>query len=164
MHKISSVRNHHISRALQSLKDALTNWAVDTTSKELTSPQHDKKDKWDGRLPPRVQQPVPSVQNPDNIEMPQAPRLLVPRPTMPAQPVVHRTRARHKPAPLAEPPKVPPMAPPDVLEHPVAHHTQSRALTLKPSQSANRKYPSDHLDLWCTPSLPVLESLPVLDQ
>ena len=37
-------------RALQYLKDTLTNWSVDTTPKELTAPQHDKKDKWDDRL------------------------------------------------------------------------------------------------------------------
>ena len=106
-------------RALQSLKDTLTNWVVDTTPKELTAPRNDKKDMWDYRLLPRVHQPVPRVQNPANIEIPQAPRVLVPRPDMHAQPVAHRTRARHKPPPPAAPPKVPPMAPPDVLEHPV---------------------------------------------
>ena len=65
-------------RALQSLKDTLTNWAVDTTPKEMTAPQHAKKDKWDDRLLPRVQQTVPRVKKPANIESPQAPRVLVP--------------------------------------------------------------------------------------
>ena len=102
-------------RALQYLKDTLTNWDVDTTPKELIATQHDKKDKWDDRLPPRVHQPVPRVQNSVNIEIPQAPRVLVPRPDMHAQPVAHCTRARQNPAPPAAPPKVPPMAPPDVI-------------------------------------------------
>ena len=57
-------------RALQSLKDTLTNWAVDTTPKDLTAPKNDKKDMWYDRLLPRVQQPVPRVQNPANLESP----------------------------------------------------------------------------------------------
>ena len=55
------------------------------------------------------------------------------------------------------------MAPPDVLKQPVAHRTQSQALTVQTSQAANRKYPSNLLELWCTPTPPVLKSLPVLD-
>ena len=128
------------------------------------TPQHNKKDKWDDRLPPMVQPPVSRVKNPDNIERTQDPRVLVLRPAMPAQPVAHRTRARHKPAPPAAPPKVPPMTPPDLIEHPVDHRTQSHALTVQPSQAANRKYPSKLLELWCTPAPQVLESLPVLDK
>ena len=93
-------------RALQYLKDTLTNWAVETIPKELTSPQHDKKDKWDDQLIPRLQHPVPKVLNPSNIESPQAPRVLVPRLDMHAQPVAHRIRARHKPPPPAAPHKV----------------------------------------------------------
>ena len=127
--------------ALQSLKDTLTNWAVDTTPKELIAPQHDEKDKWDERLPPRVQQPVLRVQKPANIDSPQAPRVLVPRTDMPAQPVAHRTRAQHKPTPPAVPPKASPMAPPDVIKQPVAHRTRYQALTEQPSQAANSKYP-----------------------
>ena len=65
-------------RALQSMKDTLTDWAVDTTPKELKAPQHIEKDNWDNRLPQRVQQPVPRLQNPANIESPQDPRVLVP--------------------------------------------------------------------------------------
>ena len=41
-------------RALQSLKDTLKNWAVETTPKDLTVTLHNKKDNWDDRLPPRV--------------------------------------------------------------------------------------------------------------
>ena len=114
-------RSGHQIHALQSLKYTLTNWAVDTSPKELTAPQYDKKDKWDDRLPPRVQQPVPRVQNPANITRPQAPRVLVPRPSMPPQPVAHCTCAQHEPDPPAVPPKVPPIAPPVVLKQPVAH-------------------------------------------
>ena len=77
-------------RALQCLKDTLTDWVVDTTPKEMTAPQHSKNDKWDDRLPPRVQPPVPRVQNPANIERPQAPRVLIPQPDIPAKPVAHR--------------------------------------------------------------------------
>ena len=151
-------------RALQSLKDTLTNWDVDTTPKELTAPRNDKKDMWDDRLLPRVQQPVPRVKKPVNIESPQAPRVLVPRPDMHAQPVAHRIRAQPKPPPPAAPPKVPHIVPPDVIKQPVAHRTRSRALTVQPSQAAHCKYPSDLLELWCTPSPPVLETLPVLDE
>ena len=144
-------------RALQLLKYTLTNWAVDSTLEDLTAPQHDEKEKWDDCLPTRVQQLVPRVQNPSNIEIPQAPRVLVPRPAMPAQPVAHHSRARHKPAP----PAPPPIATPDVLEQPVAHCTQSQALTVQPSQAGNRNYPSDLLELWCKPAAQVLEALPV---
>ena len=79
---------------LQYLKDTLTNCALDTTPKELTAPQHSKKDKWDDLLPPRVQPPVPRLQNPANIERPQAPRVLVPRPAIPAQLLAHLNRDR----------------------------------------------------------------------
>ena len=102
-------------RALQLLKYTLTNWAVDSTLEDLTAPQHDEKEKWDDCLPTRVQQLVPRVQNPSNIEIPQAPRVMVPRTAMPVHPVAHRTRAQHKPDPPEAPPKVPPMAPPAVL-------------------------------------------------
>ena len=110
-------------RVIQSLQDTLNYWAIDTTHTEMTPPQPSEKDKWYYRLPPRVHPPVPRVKNPANIERPQAPRVLVPRPAMPAQPVAHRTHARHKLYPPAAPPKVPPMEPPDVPEQPVAHCT-----------------------------------------
>ena len=111
--------------ALQYLKDNITNWAVDTAPKNLTAPKHSEKYKWDDHLPPRVQPSVPRVKKPSNTEMPQAPRVLVPRPSMPVQLVAHRTRDRHKPAPPAALPNVPPMEPSTVLEHLVAHRTQS---------------------------------------
>ena len=149
---------------LQYMQDTLNKWAVDITPKYLIAPQPSEKEKWDDRLPPRVQPPVPRVQNPANIERPQAPRVLVPRPDMPSHPVAHRTCARHKPSPPAAPPKVPPMAPPTVPEHPLDHFTRSRALTVNPSQADNRNYPSKLLELWCTPAPQVLESLPVLDE
>ena len=114
-------RSGDLIRAIQSLKDILSNWAVETTPRELIAPQHDEKDKWDDRLLPRLQQPVQRVKNPANIEIPQAPRVLVPRPDMTAHTVANRTCARPKPDPPAVPPKLPPMAPPDVLKHPVAH-------------------------------------------
>ena len=50
-------------RDFQSLKDTLTDWAVDTTPKDLMAPLHTEKDKWDDLLPPRVQPPIPRVQN-----------------------------------------------------------------------------------------------------
>ena len=56
------------------------------------------------------------------------------------------------------------MAPTDVLEQPVDHRNRSRDLKVQPSQSANRKYPSELLELWCTPALQVMEALPVLDE
>ena len=150
--------------AIRYLQDTLNEWAGDTTPQEPTTPQPIEKEKWYDRLPPRVQQPVSRVQNPANIEIPKSPGVLVPRTAMPAQPVSHRTRTRHKPDPPAAPPKVPPMAPSEVLEQPVSHCTRSGALKVQPSQSANRKYPSDLLELWCTPAPTVLEALPVLDK
>ena len=102
-------------RYLQFLKDTLDDWSVYTTPKDLTNPQQNEKDKWDDRLSTRVQPPVPRVKKPTNRESPQAPRLLVPQPAMPAHPVAHRTHAWHMRAPPAAPPKVPPMAPTDVL-------------------------------------------------
>ena len=56
------------------------------------------------------------------------------------------------------------MAPPAVLEQTVDHRTQYRALTVQPSQAANSKYPSEVLELCCTPAPQVLEALPVLDE
>ena len=56
------------------------------------------------------------------------------------------------------------MAPPDFLEHPVAHRKISLALTVQSSQAAHHKYPSDLLELCCTPAPPVLEALPFLDE
>ena len=57
---LSSLSGDQI-RDLQSLKDTLTDSVIDTTPKELTAPQHSKKEKWDDRLTPRVQPPVPRV-------------------------------------------------------------------------------------------------------
>ena len=37
-------------------------------------------------------------------------------------------------------------------------------MTVQPSQAANRKYPRDLLDLWCTPAPTVMQALPVLDE
>ena len=135
-------------RALKSLQDTLNDWAGDTTPQVPTAPQSSKKDKWDDRLPPRVQPPSPMVQNTSNVELPQASRVLVPLPAVPAQPVAHRTRARHEPVPLVAPPTMPPMAPPDVTKQPVDHCTRYRALEVQPSQAANCKYPIELLELW----------------
>ena len=43
---------------LQSLPYTLNNWAIETTPKQLTSPQPRELDKWDNRLPPKVHSPV----------------------------------------------------------------------------------------------------------
>ena len=70
--------------ALWSLQDTLNNWSGDTTPQELTAPQPSEKDKWDDRLRARVQPPDPRVQTPEIVERPQAPRVMVPLPAMPA--------------------------------------------------------------------------------
>ena len=112
-------------RALQYLQDTLNKWVRDTTPQEPTASQHSEKDKWDDRLPTRVQPLAPRVQNPANVERPQDPRLLVPLPVVPAQhPVAHCTRARHEPVPLVVPTTMTPMAPPDVTKQPVDHCTR----------------------------------------
>ena len=151
-------------KSIKALHDTLEHWAGDTAAPNSTTDPPCQTPSKQNQQAPRVpaatpvRSPAPSVQR---LVQEGYPRV---------QPIsTGDIPSNHQPIPQqlcsqSVPKQLEPTA---EIDQPVAHHTQYRTthqdLRVHPGLATKRKYPSEFINLWCTPRPEEHTEIPVLD-